>query len=152
MKLTTTPAPTLAALRQQKYVHDAGAETLKLQRTREIYAALYQRFQDVLRLDDEGYEVTITVRGLSRTLTLSAAETEACFNLDEMYAVLGNRLNAHHAEILDMLLKVEGGTPLDSQEGTDEPLLHQALALCLPAPTPATEVPAVPTTSATRAA
>lgn len=150
MKVASAPAATLTLLSQQQAPHDAGYETLKLQRAREIYAALYQRMQDALRLDDEGYEVSIVLRGPSRTLTLTADEADTCFNLNEIYAVLGKRLSAKQAEIMDLLLKVESGTPLDSEEGTDDPLLHQALALCLPAAT----APALParTQSIARAA
>lgn len=122
----------LAILREQTSIHDAGYETLKLQRSREIYGALYQRFQDLLRLDDEGYEITITLRGASRTVTLTTDEAEACFNLSDIYGVLGNRLNAQHTQILDVLLAIEKGTPLDFMDGTNDPLLRQALALCLP--------------------
>lgn len=129
----TSPTPQLNELRQQSSVHDAGFETLKLQRNREIYAALYQRMQDALRLDDEGdYEVSITLRGPSRALTLTPAEAKACFSLTEIYGPLAGRLNALQNEILDTRLKVENGTPLDKTEGTDDPRQAQALALCLP--------------------
>lgn len=140
MKLvTSTTAPDFAALREQHGVHDANYALLKLARTRAIYGTLYQRLQDVLHIDDEGCEVTITLRSHSKTLTLTSAETDECFSLCEIYGVLGSRLNALSAEILDLLAATKDALPA-AFEGTNDPLMIQAHALCMPQPQATAEV------------
>jgi len=129
MKLATdTTVPNFKALRELTSLHDAGYEAVKLTRTRAIYAALYQRMLDTLHIDDEGYELTITLRSPSKTLTLNNAEADACFNLSDVYGVQGKRMDALSAEILDML----SGAKNDAFAGTDDPQMMQAHALCLP--------------------
>lgn len=134
----------LGTLLELHGVHDAGYEALKLERAREIYGVLYRRMQDLLHLDEEGYQVSITLRGPSRTINLTPAEAEKCFNFSDIFEVVGSQMNARHAEIIDTLLNIENGTPLDSaMEGTGSPLMREALALCLPQVPKATqEVPA----------
>lgn len=125
----------LAQLRDQQGVHDANFETLKLQRTRETYAAYYNRLQDILQADDEGYELVITVRSLTREVTLANDEGQASFDITALFELWGNKLNALHQEIADKLIKIENGEPLDSaMSGTGDPLLIQAHAMCMPQP------------------
>lgn len=142
MNLAVATPTDFAALREVSSPHDAGYKTKQLARRRAHYAALFQRYQDALTIDDEGYEVSITIRSVSKSLTLTSAEAEHCFNLTELYGKLGAHLNALRAEIMDLL--ADPSAEAAGFEGTDEPLLHEALALCLPAaandearPTPA---------------
>lgn len=131
MKLaSTTPAPDFTALRELTGVHDADFEAQKLVRARAIYAARYARLQELLLLDDEGYEVTITVRSHSKTLTLTQYEGEACFDLNAVYGVLGRGLDALKDQILDCLA---GTAPTIGLNEAENQQLRQAHMLCLPA-------------------
>ncbi|MGI4735073.1 MAG: hypothetical protein ACRYG7_07835 [Janthinobacterium lividum] len=140
MKNGTTLAH-LAQLREQQGVHDANYETLQLQRTRETYAAYYNRFQDILQADEEGYEVIITVRSLTKEVTLTNEEGQESFDITALFQKWGNKLSALHHEITDKLIKIENGEPLDgAMHGTGNALLVQAHALCLPQPEGVTPV------------
>lgn len=132
MKLATETTTVSLAELSKEAAHDANFEVLQLQRKRAIYATTYQRMQEVLHLDDEGYEVSITLRSHSKTLTLTAAEGAQCFDSGELYTCIGGQLRALQAQILQILQRVEDGQPLGSQEGTDTPQMHQVLALCMP--------------------
>lgn len=124
----------LTKLQQQQNVHNTGIEAIELGQRRVAYAALYQRLLDLMQLDEEGFEVSITLRGLTKTVALSAAEAKMCFDNSPLYADLTEALNKRHAVIIGTLLKVECGTPLDSEDGADNGARGGALALCLPPP------------------
>jgi hypothetical protein len=150
MKVSPTTAPIdFAALKEVESAHDVNYIAGKLARRRTHYAFLFQRYQDILTLDDEGCEISVTLKSATKTVTLTTAESEECFCLNDMYQLLGNHLDALQAEILDLLEgKVKGK---DEQfglwEGTDAPIMRQVVALCMPqAAAPAESSPTVPNT------
>jgi len=131
----------LAQLREQSSVHDANYEALKLQRLRETYCAYYRRFQDILQADEEGYEIIITVRSLTKEITLTNEEGQESFDITALFQKWGNRLDALHQEIVDTLIKVEKGEVLDdTMNGTGSALTVQAHAICMPQHETPTEV------------
>lgn len=148
----TTPAVDFAALKEVECAHDVNYMAGKLARRRAHYAFLFQRYQDILTLDDEGCEISVTLKSATKTVTLTTAEAEECFCLNDMYQLLGNHLDALQAEILDLLEgKVKGK---DEQfglwEGTEAPIMRQVVALCMPQS--ATQTPADSTTPTAKAA
>jgi hypothetical protein len=149
MKVNKTPSvPNYAALRDITSLHDANYGEVKLARTRAIYGALYQRMLDTLFLDDEGYEVTITLRSASKTLTLNEAEVDKCFNLTDIYEAQGKRLDALSAQILDLLGAGDLADSKGAFAGTTDPDVLLGHALCMPQPHEQPE--AAPTTARPR--
>lgn len=156
MKLNTT-ASTLnfIALREVKSAHDVDYLAGKLARRRAHFAALFQRYQDMLTLDDEGCEISVTLKSATKTVTLTATEGAECFCLNDMFQFLGNQLDVLQAEILDLLENKENGKHKQHGlwEGTDAPIMRQVVALCMPQPASAlTADSSTPTTPTAKAA
>jgi hypothetical protein len=137
MKLATTAtALDYTALREVQSTHDVDYLNGKLARRRAHFAFLFQRNQDLLTLDDEGYEVSITLKSATKTVTLTAAESEDAFDLGNIYQKLSGQLAALQAQILDLLENKQEGKHKDFGlwEGTDAPIMRQVVALCMPQP------------------
>jgi hypothetical protein len=155
MKLATTPALDFATLKEVESAHDVDYMNGKLARRRAHFAFCFQRYQDLLTLDDEGYEVSITLKSATKTVTLTAAESEDAFDLGNIYQKFSGQLAALQAEILDLLENKQKGKHKDFGlwEGTDAPIMRQVVALCMPQPAakPQTDSTA-PTTPTVQAA
>lgn len=157
MKLAaTTPALDFAALRQVDNAHDVDYLAGKLARRRAHFAALFQRYQDMLALDDEGCEISVTLKSATKTATLTAAEAEQCFCINDVFQLIGGQLDALQAEILDLLEhKQDGGHSHQDGlwEGTDAPIMRQVVALCMPQPAAAPAADSItPSTPSAKAA
>ena len=135
MKLATTTTAPIDFDAMQAFVgaHDAGYKAKQLARRRAHYAALFQRYQDLLTLDDEGFEVSITLRSATKTVVLSAKESERAFDLSELYDQHGKHMGALQDEIID-LLREKDDDDTGLWAGTDLLIMHQIVALCMPQP------------------
>jgi len=132
MKVATATPIDFDALRNIDSVHDAGFKAQHLARRRAHYAALFQRYQDAVAINDEEYEVSITIRSVSKSLTLTAAESDAAFDITAIYEKLGKKLDALKDEIIDLLTDESIEDKKGCFAGTDDPLMHQAHNLCMP--------------------
>jgi len=131
-----TPALDFTALKKVESAHDVDYLAGQLARRRAHFAFLFQRYQDLLTLDDEGYEVSITLTSATKTVTLSRAEGEDSFDMTALYEKHGNHMAALQAEILDLLENKEKNQHKDFGlwEGTDAPTMRQVVTLCMPQP------------------
>ncbi|MGI4863721.1 MAG: hypothetical protein ACRYFZ_07325 [Janthinobacterium lividum] len=156
MKLAAdTPALDFTALKKVESAHDVDYLAGQLARRRAHFAFLFQRYQDLLTLDDEGYEVSITLTSATKTVTLSRAEGEDSFDMTALYEKHGNHMAALQAEILDLLENKQDGSHKDFGlwEGTGAPDMRQVVALCMPqSTTPAPADSPAPTTPDAKAA
>jgi hypothetical protein len=150
---TAATAPDFAAIKAVSSLVDLNMEARKLARLRLEFGALYQQYQDMLQADDEGMEVTITIRSTTKTLTLRDTNLDY-FNTGDYYQSVGTYLDQLQKAILELHEKKQttgldmGGSAADLQ---DHAMGIHALALCLPEQ-PATTEPVVPTSRAARAA
>jgi hypothetical protein len=131
----TAAAPDFAAIKAVSSLVDLNMEARKLARLRLEFGALYQQYQDMLQADDEGMEVTITIRSTTKTLTLRDTNLDY-FNTGDYYQSVGTYLDHLQKQIIAL---------------QDHAMGIHALALCLPEQ-PATTEPVVPTSRAARAA
>jgi len=154
MKIATaTTAPDFAAIKAVASVVDLNMEARKLARLRLEFGALYQQYQDVLQADDEGMEVTITIRSTTKTLKLRDTGLDY-FNTGDYYQNVGTYLDHLQKQIIELHEKAQttgldkGGSAADQQ---DQAMGVHALALCLPEQ-PTTAEPVLHTSRAARAA
>lgn len=142
---STTPTVDFAALREVESAYDVAFKAKQLARRRAHYAFLFQRYQDMLTLDDEGYEVSITLKSATKEVTLNSTESGDCFDITNMYSQLGKKLGALQDEILDLLADFNKEDTTSTFAGTDKPIMHQVVALCMPqAVAPAEVQPTAP--------
>ncbi len=128
-----TPAIDFSALKETSFIHTADWESIELKHKQVLYARLYQTYNRVLAMNEEGTYVTVTVTSSSDSLTIDD-KFESYFNLMDYIQELGARLQSLAKEILDLQAKQQAGKlNIDETKEVNEQR-RLALSLCLPVP------------------
>ena len=134
MNLSPATAPIdFSLLNATSFIHTADWEAIELRAKQANYGRLYQTYNRVLAMNEEGTHAIITVKSVSDTLIIDD-RNEDYFNLMDYVQDLGNRLHTLAKEILALQEKQQKeGLNNDEGEAVNE-RRRLALALCLPVP------------------